>query len=70
MSEGKGRSAPCPRCGQPASLAQSNVWRPFCTERCKMIDLGKWASGAYAIPAEEQPQESAGTDDSVDERKH
>jgi uncharacterized protein len=45
--------APCPRCGQRASLETTNAWRPFCSERCKMIDLGKWASEEYAIAAEE-----------------
>jgi uncharacterized protein len=54
----KARSAPCPRCGQRASLDTTNAWRPFCTERCKMIDLGKWASEQFSIPAEDQPLES------------
>lgn len=27
----------------------ANLWRPFCSERCKMIDLGAWASDAYSI---------------------
>jgi endogenous inhibitor of DNA gyrase (YacG/DUF329 family) len=47
------KSAPCPRCGAPAILETSNPWRPFCSERCKLIDLGNWASGRYVIPAEE-----------------
>jgi uncharacterized protein len=40
----------CPRCGQPAVFAPENPWRPFCSERCKMIDLGAWASEAYRVP--------------------
>ena len=56
----QGRVAPCPRCGQPASLASPNTWRPFCSERCKMIDLGKWASEAFSIPAEDQTLEPDG----------
>ena len=47
-------TAPCPRCGERALLAPSNPWRPFCSERCQMIDLGRWAAGEYAIPAEEE----------------
>jgi uncharacterized protein len=54
------RVAPCPRCGQRASLETANAWRPFCSERCKMIDLGKWAAGEYSIPAEDQ---AAGIDE-------
>jgi len=51
------RSAPCPRCGNRATLDTANAWRPFCSERCKMIDLGKWASEQYAIPADDQSRE-------------
>jgi len=29
-----------------------NRWRPFCSERCKMIDLGTWASDGYVVPGE------------------
>ena len=46
------RTARCARCGDPALLGPANPWRPFCSERCKMIDLGHWASGSYALPAE------------------
>jgi len=35
-------------------------WRPFCSERCKLVDVGAWASGAYRIPAQE-------LDDTLDE---
>jgi len=43
-------SVPCPRCGAPAAFASSNRWRPFCSERCKLIDLGNWASERYRVP--------------------
>ncbi len=33
--------------------SQDNVYRPFCSERCKLIDLGQWATGAYRIPQAE-----------------
>lgn len=45
---------PCPTCGEPAAYAPSNPWRPFCSERCRSIDLGAWASEAYRIPAKEE----------------
>ncbi|MGE0632179.1 MAG: DNA gyrase inhibitor YacG [Pseudobdellovibrionaceae bacterium] len=44
----------CPRCGGPASFESQNTYRPFCSERCKLIDLGKWASEDYKIPIENQ----------------
>lgn len=42
----------CPHCGQPSLFSEENPYRPFCTERCKTIDLGDWASDKYAIPIE------------------
>jgi endogenous inhibitor of DNA gyrase (YacG/DUF329 family) len=55
----------CPTCGEPALYAPSNRWRPFCSERCRSIDLGAWASEAYAVPAKEddgrtEPDAAAG----------
>ena len=38
----------CPTCSKEVTYA-NNPFRPFCSERCKMIDLGKWASGEYRI---------------------
>jgi hypothetical protein len=42
----------CPTCGQPVVWSEASKYRPFCSERCKMIDLGVWASGGYAIPGD------------------
>jgi len=42
----------CPTCGRRTEYAPANRWRPFCTERCKLIDLGVWADDGYAIPGE------------------
>jgi len=47
----KARTVPCPQCGTPAVFAPSNRWRPFCSERCRSIDLGAWASESYRVPA-------------------
>jgi len=43
---------PCPRCGTAAAFSPANRWRPFCSERCKLIDLGDWASERYRVPDE------------------
>jgi endogenous inhibitor of DNA gyrase (YacG/DUF329 family) len=37
------------------------AWRPFCSERCKIQDLARWADGSYRVPSESQP--SPTTDD-------
>jgi len=41
----------CPRCGKETEY-ESNEFRPFCSERCKLIDFGSWADEEYALPAE------------------
>lgn len=43
----------CPTCGKPAPWSRDNPARPFCGERCRLIDLGQWAAGIYQIPGEE-----------------
>jgi uncharacterized protein len=53
------KKVPCPRCGQPAAFSRQNKWRPFCSERCKMIDLGKWAAEDYRIASkDDKPPET------------
>jgi uncharacterized protein len=39
----------CPQCKRPVEFSPTNPYRPFCGERCKMIDLGAWASEGYSI---------------------
>ncbi|OIQ99363.1 DNA gyrase inhibitor YacG [mine drainage metagenome] len=46
----KKRMVACPNCSKLSEFAPSNAFRPFCSERCKLIDLGLWASEQYAIP--------------------
>jgi len=45
-----GPTVACPHCGKPALYAPANRFRPFCSERCRLIDLGAWASENYRIP--------------------
>jgi endogenous inhibitor of DNA gyrase (YacG/DUF329 family) len=47
----------CPRCGTGVEWSPDNKWRPFCSERCKMMDLGAWASESYRIPVVEESDE-------------
>jgi endogenous inhibitor of DNA gyrase (YacG/DUF329 family) len=46
----------CPTC-QKETTTTENPFRPFCSERCKMIDLGRWAGGEYRFPSQEKPSE-------------
>ncbi|PYS27176.1 MAG: DNA gyrase inhibitor YacG [Acidobacteria bacterium] len=41
----------CPTCGKPVE-GQENPWRPFCSERCKLIDFGRWANEEYRVPSQ------------------
>jgi uncharacterized protein len=45
----------CPTCGKPVEWRPENAYRPFCSERCKLIDLGDWATEKYRVPAESDP---------------
>ena len=45
----------CPNCGAKVAWMPENKSRPFCSERCKKIDLGAWAEEKYIIP-ESEPQ--------------
>jgi uncharacterized protein len=47
----------CPTCGKPIEW-QDNPFRPFCSERCKLIDFGRWADEEYRVPAEPAPAEA------------
>jgi uncharacterized protein len=49
----KMRTVLCPNCGKSIVWSTANTYRPFCSQRCKMIDLGAWASEDYNLPAEE-----------------
>ena len=44
----------CPLCKKPRDQA----YRPFCSRRCRDIDLNKWLDGAYAVPAVESGEDS------------
>jgi uncharacterized protein len=46
----------CPTCGTKVEWSDKNPFRPFCSQRCKQIDLGAWAEEKYVIPSS-QPTE-------------
>ncbi|QRY81458.1 DNA gyrase inhibitor YacG [Pseudomonas sp. PDNC002] len=47
----------CPTCGAPVEWSAKNEFRPFCSHRCKLIDLGAWAAEEHAIPSDNQEDE-------------
>jgi uncharacterized protein len=51
------RRVTCPTCGKPVLWAPGNAWRPFCSKRCKMIDLGAWATERYRVPVQDDPDQ-------------
>jgi uncharacterized protein len=53
---GKTGAKPCPICGKPATEAS----QPFCSERCRDVDLNRWLSNSYAIPGRNDEDEEEG----------
>jgi len=51
------REVRCPTCGGKSLFAPENRWRPFCSERCRSIDLGAWASESYRVPVKPDPED-------------
>jgi len=42
----------CPTCGAAIEWSRDNRWRPFCSERCRLIDLGEWFEERRTIPGD------------------
>ncbi|HSN13006.1 MAG TPA: DNA gyrase inhibitor YacG [Anaeromyxobacteraceae bacterium] len=43
-------ASPCPACGRPAAPRAANRAYPFCSDRCRLLDLGKWLGEEFRIP--------------------
>lgn len=52
----------CPICEKEVAWTADNIYRPFCSERCKLIDLGEWASGNRFIPEDAEYDDSTASD--------
>ncbi|WP_082458297.1 DNA gyrase inhibitor YacG [Methyloglobulus morosus] len=55
-------SLKCPQCRRPVSWTEEYPFRPFCCERCKLIDLGEWANEEKVIPGAPIPTENDDTE--------
>jgi len=53
----------CPICGRAFPVVPRRATFPFCSPRCKMVDLGNWLDGAYRIPAQDDELFSENTGD-------
>ncbi len=51
------RKVRCPQCGEDSLWSPENPSRPFCSDRCRQIDLGCWANDSYRIPVQSQENE-------------
>ena len=60
------KTTACPTCGKLVEWADKSRYRPFCSERCKLIDLGAWFSEEHAIPGEQ----AGGEEKSQKDREH
>ncbi len=55
----------CPTCGKKADWKE-NPYRPFCSERCKLVDLGKWVNEEYRVPGRGVPDDTGSDDNEGD----
>lgn len=55
----------CPTCGTPVIWDSAHPWRPFCSQRCRLIDLGEWLDEEKRIPGPPTP-DTVGRDSGFD----
>ncbi|MCE2916245.1 MAG: DNA gyrase inhibitor YacG [Rubrivivax sp.] len=63
------RTVTCPACKGPSLFHPDNRWRPFCSQRCRTLDLGAWASESYRV-ASEAPEPSSDAPPDSDRQTH
>lgn len=57
----------CPTCKKKGTWTKENTHRPFCSDRCKLIDLGDWASEKHKIAGEKAPEDNGADENNQDE---
>lgn len=63
MPKTKTQTIECPHCGEPAVIGADNPYRPFCSRRCKLVDLGDWLDESNRIPGPQGSMPGMGEDD-------
>jgi uncharacterized protein len=58
----KPRLVRCPACGGDSVYAPDNPFRPFCSQRCKNLDLGAWASESFRVAGDNPPDDAPDPD--------
>ena len=61
------RTVSCPRCAKPVAWGPESPFRPFCSKRCRDVDLNRWLSGVYAVPGKEEEDEDGLSDERAPE---
>ena len=56
-TSGQAKVVPCPTCGGDSLYVASNPFRPFCSNRCKNVDLGAWANEDFRMAAKAAPED-------------
>ena len=62
------KTVACPTCQRPVEWSPASRYRPFCSERCKLIDLGEWFEERRAIAGEEMPVVGGDSDEELTPR--
>ena len=57
MTHRKAALINCPTCGKEQVWSADNPWRPFCSERCRLIDFGAWANEEHSSPVDPELDE-------------
>ncbi|MBL6687154.1 MAG: DNA gyrase inhibitor YacG [Pseudomonadales bacterium] len=52
----------CPTCRKAVAWITASIYKPFCSERCQLIDLGEWASGNRSIPSDSEHDDVTASD--------
>lgn len=55
MSKSRPTIVRCPVCDKKVEWSEASPWRPFCSQRCRTIDLGDWLSEKHRVPGDEAP---------------
>jgi uncharacterized protein len=66
MTQPPARIVACPTCRKPVYWSESSRFRPFCSERCRLIDLGAWADEAHRLPGEDPANDEDTARDGAD----
>ena len=60
----------CPTCGRPVEWSEASTYRPFCSDRCRLIDLGAWLDERHRIAGESGAADESAPDSSDEPREN